>query len=87
MTLIAWLFGGYMNKFSFSLIQAHTTSLYTTSVCTGSIILASAGLLDGLEATTHWSCYGDLSKLGAILTEKRVVKQVIEYDGCAWSSD
>ena len=73
-----------MNKFPFAFIQAHTTSLYTTSVCTGSIILASVGLLDGLEATTHWRCYDDLAKLGAIPTAKRVVKQVIEYDGCAW---
>ena len=70
-----------MNKFPFAFIQAHTTSLYTTSVCTGSIILASVGLLDGLEATTHWRCYDDLAKLGAIPTAKRVVKQVFEFDG------
>lgn len=55
--------------------EAHKTSLYTTSVCTGSIILAASGLLDGLKATTHWSSYEDLSKLGAIPTEQRVVQQ------------
>ena len=34
---------------------AHETSRYTTSVCTGSLLLAAAGLLDGLSATTHFS--------------------------------
>jgi cyclohexyl-isocyanide hydratase len=29
---------------------------YVTSVCTGGIVLGSAGLLDGYQATTHWSC-------------------------------
>ena len=32
----------------------HETSQWTTSVCTGSLLLGAAGLLDGLEATTHW---------------------------------
>lgn len=32
---------------------AHATTLFTTSVCTGSLVLAAAGLLDGLAATTH----------------------------------
>jgi putative intracellular protease/amidase len=32
----------------------HAQSDYTTSVCTGSLILTAAGVLDGLEATTHW---------------------------------
>ena len=34
--------------------HAHETSQWTTSVCTGSLLLAAAGILDGLEATTHW---------------------------------
>lgn len=34
---------------------AHATTRYTTSVCTGSLILGAAGLLDGLTATTYWS--------------------------------
>jgi transcriptional regulator GlxA family with amidase domain len=35
--------------------RAHETSQYTTSVCTGALILQAAGVLDGLEATTHWA--------------------------------
>ncbi|KAI5075627.1 hypothetical protein GOP47_0010029 [Adiantum capillus-veneris] len=54
---------------------AHETSSYTTSVCSGSLALAAAGLLQGLEATSHWSCYEDLAKLGAVPTDKRVVRQ------------
>ena len=34
--------------------DAHETSQWTTSVCTGSLLLGAAGVLDGLEATTHW---------------------------------
>ena len=34
---------------------AHRTSQFTTSVCTGALILTAAGVLDGLEATTHWT--------------------------------
>jgi transcriptional regulator GlxA family with amidase domain len=55
---------------------AHETSTYTTSVCTGSIVLGAAGLLDGLTATTHWSCYPELEAHGAIATADRVVEHL-----------
>ena len=34
--------------------EAHQHSRFTTSVCTGGLVLAAAGLLNGLTATTHW---------------------------------
>jgi transcriptional regulator GlxA family with amidase domain len=54
---------------------AHETSTYTTSVCTGSLLLGAAGVLDGLDATTHWLELETLDKLGARSTSKRVVEQ------------
>jgi putative intracellular protease/amidase len=58
--------------------SAHPTTRFTTSVCTGSLVLAAAGLLDGLDATTHWGAYGDLERLGAIPTGTRVVEHIDE---------
>lgn len=54
---------------------AHETSRYTTSVCTGSLLLAAAGLLDGLSATTHFSARPLLAKYGATPSNDRVVQE------------
>ncbi|MDX6664405.1 MAG: hypothetical protein QOG68_611 [Solirubrobacteraceae bacterium] len=54
---------------------AHATSTWTTSVCTGSLLLAAAGLLDGLDATTHWAARDELEALGARYVPRRVVEQ------------
>ncbi len=56
--------------------SAHESTMYTTSVCTGSLVLGGAGLLNGLTATTHWACYAELEATGAIATEKRVVEHL-----------
>ena len=50
-------------------------STWTTSVCTGSLILARAGLLTGKRATSHWTALETLRALGAEPTEERVVVQ------------
>jgi putative intracellular protease/amidase len=54
--------------------RVHETSKYTVSVCTGSLILAAAGILDGLEATSHWAAYNRLEALGAKPVSRRVVR-------------
>jgi putative intracellular protease/amidase len=54
---------------------AHSGSQWTTSVCTGSLLLAAAGILDGLEATTHWMVHDLLERLGAKPVARRVVRQ------------
>jgi transcriptional regulator GlxA family with amidase domain len=53
----------------------HPTTTWTTSVCTGSIFLAAAGILDGTDATTHWARTEHLESLGARYTEERVVER------------
>jgi putative intracellular protease/amidase len=49
--------------------QVHTTTQWTTSVCTGALVLAAAGLLQGLEATTHWARY----TTRRVVTEGKIV--------------
>ena len=51
------------------------TTRYTTSVCTGSILLGAAGLLQGLTATSHWMALDQLEAFGATPTLQRVVEQ------------
>jgi putative intracellular protease/amidase len=55
--------------------RAHETSEWTTSVCTGSLLLGAAGVLEGLEATSHWLDIDDLERYGARPTGRRVVEQ------------
>jgi putative intracellular protease/amidase len=52
---------------------AHETSTWTTSVCTGSLLLGAAGLLEGKRATSHWLALDMLPTFGAEPTLERVV--------------
>jgi putative intracellular protease/amidase len=61
--ILAWLRG------------AHATSTWTTSVCTGSLLLGAAGILDGLRATSHWVELDALAEYGATPVEERVVAE------------
>jgi transcriptional regulator GlxA family with amidase domain len=54
--------------------QAHETTTSTTSVCTGALLLAAAGILDGVPATTHWYNRDLLAELGAKPVRDRVVE-------------
>jgi len=54
--------------------KIHTTTTWTTSVCTGSLILGAAGVLSGVQATTHWAVMDRLETYGAIPTHKRIVE-------------
>ena len=56
--------------------HAHAGTVFTTSVCTGSLVLGAAGLLKGLTATTHWACYDELAEHGAEPTAQRVVEHL-----------
>lgn len=55
--------------------SAHTTTQWTTSVCTGALMLGAAGLLDGQVATTHWAARDRLARYGATYVPERVVRR------------
>jgi len=52
----------------------HQTSRWTTSVCTGALILGAAGVLQGQGATTHWAALEELADFGAEPTRSRIVR-------------
>jgi transcriptional regulator GlxA family with amidase domain len=56
--------------------KVHPDTRFTTSVCTGSLALGAAGLLDGLTATTHWSATEWLRRFGATPVPERVVEHL-----------
>lgn len=55
--------------------SVHQTSRWTTSVCTGSRILAAAGILRGIRATSHWLALDSLREHGAEPVSERVVRE------------
>ena len=54
--------------------KVHENTAWTTSVCTGALILGAAGVLAGVHATTHWLAMEQLEAFGAIPKQYRVVK-------------
>jgi transcriptional regulator GlxA family with amidase domain len=54
--------------------NVHPTTVWTTSVCTGSLLLGAAGILQGLEATSHWAALESLKEFGAIPATRRVIE-------------
>jgi transcriptional regulator GlxA family with amidase domain len=56
------------------LASAHQTTTWTTSVCTGALVLGAAGLLHGLQATTHWGAMDALATFGAKPVRERMVR-------------
>ncbi len=53
--------------------ESGRTAKYITSVCTGSVLLAAAGLMDGYKATTHWATLPMLEAFGVETVRERVV--------------
>jgi len=63
------------------LADSGKTARYVTSVCSGSLILGAAGLLDGYKAATHWACYDALEALGVEAVHSRVVVDRNRFTG------
>lgn len=59
---------------------------YVTSVCTGSLLLGAAGLLQGYQATTHWASLDQLALLGAQPVNERVVRDRNRITGAGVTS-
>jgi transcriptional regulator GlxA family with amidase domain len=55
--------------------QVHPATTWTTSVCTGAIYLAAAGILDGQDAATHWARADELERHGARYSGQRMVER------------
>jgi transcriptional regulator GlxA family with amidase domain len=55
----------------------HPSTRWTTSVCTGSILLGAAGVLEGLDATSHWAALPQLEAFGA----RAILERVVAHDG------
>lgn len=72
---------GTQQEVATALARVHASSRVTASVCTGSLILAAAGVFKGVRATTHWSSFEELTALGATPVRERVV-----VDGKCWSA-
>lgn len=53
----------------------HPQTSWTTSVCTGALMLAAAGVIEGIDATTHWAARETLRELGANPVAERVVER------------
>jgi transcriptional regulator GlxA family with amidase domain len=68
---------------------AHETTTWTTSVCTGALVLGAAGILNGLRATTHWVYRDSLREFGAEPVAARFVEdgKVITAAGVAAGID